>query len=206
MPSWYKLSKIYIWNTKVRPNNELVYDFTSINNMTFLWRQNGYTWYGWTSWSWYYSAVQSGSYYRTDTVWKFPDEAYTKWTPKVFKIEMDVPNTNSWAWLCYGAGETSNYNHRWRWLGCWNSVSLNQMTLPWPSYQSYTYSTGIQTLVIDLEEKKMYVEWNNSTPITLSDTYITNIRTYWANKDIYINIVANSYPVTTYVRKCTIEF
>jgi len=206
MPSWYKLNRIYIWNTEVRPSSELVYDFTSTNNMTFLWRQNSYTWYGRTSWSWYYSQVTDSSLYRTDTVWKFPDEAYTKWTPKVFKIEINVPNTNSWAWLCYGAWDTSNYNYRWRWLGCWDAGSLNMMTVPWPSYQSYTYSTWVQTLVIDLGEKKMYIEWNNSTPITLSDTYVTNIRTYWANKDIYINVVANQTYVTTYVRKCTITF
>lgn len=181
-------------------NSSLVYDFTTQDVLTFTFKQNGYTWYGWSSWNWYYSYIQNSSYYRTNTTWQLPDTAFG-WTLQKIRITMNVPNNYSGGWIT--SNSSTNTNYYWYWLWCWDSNTTNQMTKYWPIYSSYTYSSWIQTLVIDVVNNEMYVEWNSSTPVSLSSQQALNIRTYWANKTFYLNVVANkpnSSGIYTYLR------
>lgn len=199
---WYKIQKIYVGSNQVRPkwSSSTIYDFTTDDICTFVTRQNSYTWYWWTSWSWYYSYVQSSSYYRTNTTWKLPDTAYI-WTLNMLKIEIDVPNRYSWGGIAYNS--TNNYAYGFG-LGAFNTNTQDRMTKPDNSYYTYAYTAWVQTLVIDLVNAQMYVEWNTATPISLTATEVTNIRNSRTDKTMVLDVVANipnSSWARTYFRK-----
>lgn len=174
-----------------------ILDFTTQNVLTFKNRQNGYTWYGWTSWSWYYSRVDNSSYYRTNTTWAMPDSVFS-WTLDMIKLELNVTNLYSWWWICRDTSTSANYYGAGLW--CWDADTQNRMSIDrW--YYAYTYTTGIQTLIIDLVNRKMYVEGNSSSPIWVDANFASTYRNVWNNKTLYLNIVANQGWTTTYLRK-----
>lgn len=186
----------------VRAN--LVYDFTTQDVLTYGDRQNSYTWYGWSSWNWYYSYIQNSSYYRTNTTRLLPTTDFT-WTLNKIRLTMNVPNNYSGGWVA--TAKSNAVKVGWG-LGCWDANNTNRMTKSWPSYYSYTYSSWIQTLVIDLVNLTMYVEWNSSTAISLTSSEVSSMRTSWTNKSLWLNAVAN-YPngswYYTYLRKLEIS-
>lgn len=175
-----------------------ILDFTTQNVLTFKYRQNSYTWYGWTSWSWYWTSVQNSSYYRTNSIWAMPDSVFS-WTLDVIKLELYVPNLYSWG----GINTWYGGNSSWMWLWGWDTNSTNQMSF-FGSYSAYNYSTWWQTLVVDLANAKIWVEWG-ATPLNISSTYVNNIRNAWNSKSLYLNIVANQAYVTTNLRKVEIQ-
>lgn len=176
-----------------------ILDFTTQNVLTFTYRQNSQTWYGWTSWSWYYSAVQSRSYYRTNTTWQMPDSVFG-WTLDMIKLELQVQNLYSWWWITLNS--SSNTNAAWMWLWAWDTNSTNMMSVRW-SYYSYTYPNWINTLVIDFVNGEMYVEGQSSTHINIG-TRVTEFRNARNSKALYLNVVANQTYVVTYLRKAEI--
>lgn len=203
MPNWYKIQNIYVWSQKVRPSH-VSYDFTTQDVLTFVSQQNQYSTYWWVSWSWYYCRWTYSSYYNNNVVWKMPVEAYKWWVINLVKLEMNVYNNYSgWGIVISDSYPAVRY---WYWLGCWDSSSNNQMTTPWASYSSYPYTSWIQTLIIDLVNNQMYMEWNASTPISLSASQVTEIRTARTNKTFYLNCVCNQgIPNNyTYLRKVQI--
>lgn len=173
------------------------YDFTTQDVLTFKYKQNGYTGYGWTQWNGYYSYIQSSSYYRTNTIWGLPSTDFWGTLNKI-RLTMDVPNLYSGGWITTSSASQST----WLWLGAWDSNTQNRMKV-WNGYSTYEYSTGIQTLVIDLENAEMYIEGNNYTHISLTSTQVTNVRNAWNNQSIFFNAVANlpnGSGVYTYLR------
>lgn len=180
--------------------SSIVYDFTTQNVLTFVVRQNSYTWYGWSSWNWYYSTVQNSSYYRTNTVWSLPNDAFGGTLDKII-MEFNIPNLYSWWWVVFS--NTSSANSNWIWLWYWDSNTQNWLTFPWPTNYSYSYSTGIQVLTIDFANKLIGTGTNLGN-YWMNDSRISTARTAWNNKTLYLNVVANQAYVTTYLRKVEI--
>ena len=172
-------------NKPSQPTPSISYDFTTQDVLTFKHRQNGYTGYGWTQWSGYYSYIWSSSYYRTNTIWGLPSTDFWGTLNKI-RLTMDVPNLYSGGWITVSSSSQTT----WLGLGAWDGNTQNRMKV-WNGYSTYEYSTGIQTLVIDLENAEMYIEGNNYTHITLTSYQVTNVRNAWNNQSIFFNAVAN---------------
>lgn len=178
----------YTKGPEIRPDwpATVNYDFKTQDVLTYVNKQNSYTWYWRESWKWYYCHEQSASYYRTNVVYKLPSTDYT-WTLKKIKLTVNPDNLYSGAWVTMSS--SGGANPSWCGLGGWDTNAQNKMSRFW-SYLTYNYNTGSQVLVIDLDNYEMYIEWDSNV-VTLSATEVTNLQNSRSWGTLNLNIVAN---------------